>query len=60
KDDGSGKAKELLWASNFDGHDSLLPRPGAIGSFPTPMCWADFSICFYFIGPPSCLFHWPN
>ncbi len=27
KDDGSGEAKELLWASNFDGHDSLLPAP---------------------------------
>src|SRR5438128_2059128 len=27
KDDGSGKAKELLWASNFDGHDSLLQAP---------------------------------
>jgi hypothetical protein len=28
KDDGSGQAKELLWASNFDGHDSPLPGPG--------------------------------
>jgi hypothetical protein len=26
-DDGSGKARELLWPTNFDGHDSLLPPP---------------------------------
>jgi hypothetical protein len=28
KDDGTGKAKELLWASNHDGHDSYVPGPG--------------------------------
>ena len=28
KDDGTGEAKELLWASKFDGHDSFLPGPG--------------------------------
>jgi len=27
EDDGSGKAKELLWPSKFDGHDSFLPAP---------------------------------
>src|SRR5438876_566740 len=27
KDDGTGEAKELLWASKFDGHDSFLPAP---------------------------------
>jgi hypothetical protein len=27
KDDGTGEAKELLWASNYDGHDSFLPGP---------------------------------
>ena len=25
KDDGTGQARELLWPTNFDGHDSLLP-----------------------------------
>lgn len=29
KDDGSGEAKELLWPSKFDGHDSFLPGPGS-------------------------------
>lgn len=29
QDDGTGKSKELLWASNFDGHDSFLPAPGS-------------------------------
>jgi hypothetical protein len=29
KDDGSGEAKELLWPSRFDGHDSFLPGPGS-------------------------------
>jgi len=29
KDDGTGQAKELLWPSKFDGHDSFLPRPGS-------------------------------
>jgi hypothetical protein len=28
KDDGSGRAKELLWASQYDGHDSYIPGPG--------------------------------
>src|SRR5262249_18650650 len=28
KDDGSGKAREILWPSRFDGHDSYLPGPG--------------------------------
>jgi hypothetical protein len=28
KDDGSGQASQLLWPSNFDGHDSFLPGPG--------------------------------
>ena len=27
-DDGTGQAKELLWPSKFDGHDSFLPGPG--------------------------------
>jgi len=29
KDDGTGDAKELLWLSKFDGHDSFLPGPGS-------------------------------
>jgi hypothetical protein len=29
KDDGSGKAAELLWTSPYDGHDSYLPGPGS-------------------------------
>jgi len=29
KDDGTGQAKELLWPSKFDGHDSFLPGPGS-------------------------------
>lgn len=28
KDDGTGKAKELVWASGYDGHDSYVPGPG--------------------------------
>jgi hypothetical protein len=28
KDDGTGKAKELLWATDFDGHNSYVPGPG--------------------------------
>jgi hypothetical protein len=28
QDDGTGKAKELLWASGHDGHDSYVPGPG--------------------------------
>jgi hypothetical protein len=28
KDDGTGKAKELLWATKFNGHDSYVPGPG--------------------------------
>ena len=28
KDDGSGKAKELLWATDLDGHNSYVPGPG--------------------------------
>ncbi len=28
KDDGTGTAKELLWATNFNGHDSYVPGPG--------------------------------
>jgi len=28
KDDGTGKAKEFLWPSKYDGHDSYLPGPG--------------------------------
>jgi hypothetical protein len=28
KDDGTGRAKQLLWATNFDGHDSYVPGPG--------------------------------
>ena len=28
KDDGSGQAKEQLWESRYDGHDSYLPGPG--------------------------------
>ena len=28
KDDGTGKARELLWETEFDGHDSYLPGPG--------------------------------
>jgi len=28
KDDGTGKAKELLWASEHDGHDSYVPGTG--------------------------------
>jgi len=28
KDDGTGEAKELLWASEYDGHDSSIPGPG--------------------------------
>jgi len=28
KDDGTGRAKELLWATNFNGHDSYVPGPG--------------------------------
>ena len=27
RDDGTGTAKELLWATEFDGHDSYLPGP---------------------------------
>jgi hypothetical protein len=29
KDDGSGQAKELLWPSKHDGHDSFIPGPGS-------------------------------
>jgi hypothetical protein len=29
RDDGTGAAKELLWPSQFDGHDSLLPASGS-------------------------------
>ncbi|HJZ96963.1 MAG TPA: hypothetical protein VKE70_10695 [Candidatus Solibacter sp.] len=28
QDDGSGTAKNLLWATKFDGHNSFLPGPG--------------------------------
>ncbi len=28
KDDGTGRARGLLWATEFDGHDSYLPGPG--------------------------------
>ena len=28
QDDGTGKAKELLWTSGYDGHDSYVPGPG--------------------------------
>jgi hypothetical protein len=28
KDDGTGKAKDLLWATEFDGHNSYVPGPG--------------------------------
>ena len=28
KDDGTGKAKELLWPTEFDGHGSYVPAPG--------------------------------
>jgi hypothetical protein len=28
KDDGTGRAKDLLWATEFDGHDSYVPGPG--------------------------------
>ena len=28
KDDGTGKAKELLWATDQDGHNSYVPGPG--------------------------------
>jgi hypothetical protein len=28
KDDGTGKAKELLWATDFDGHGSYVPNTG--------------------------------
>jgi len=28
KDDGTGQAKEQLWESKYDGHDSYLPGPG--------------------------------
>jgi hypothetical protein len=31
RDDGSGKSKDLLWASEFDGHDSYIP--GANGDW---------------------------
>jgi hypothetical protein len=29
RDDGTGKAKEMLWPTPYDGHDSYLPGPGA-------------------------------
>jgi hypothetical protein len=29
RDDGTGEAKELLWRSKFDGHDSFLTGPGS-------------------------------
>ena len=29
QDDGTGKAKEMLWPTPHDGHDSYLPGPGA-------------------------------
>ena len=28
KDDGTGRAKDLLWATEFDGHGSYVPGPG--------------------------------
>ncbi len=29
EDDGSGRAKELLWPTEFNGHGSYVPRPGS-------------------------------
>ena len=28
KDDGTGEARELLWTTNYDGHNSYVPGPG--------------------------------
>jgi hypothetical protein len=29
KDDGTGEAKDLLWKTDYDGHNSYVPAPGA-------------------------------
>jgi hypothetical protein len=51
KDDGSGEAKELLWASKFDGHDSFLPAPGSDWIISDTYVIAGYQYLFLFHRP---------
>lgn len=50
-DDGSGRAKELLWPTNFDGHDSLLPGPGGDWIISDTYVLAGYQYLFLFHRP---------
>lgn len=50
-DDGSGRAKQLLWATNFDGHDSLLPGPGGDWIISDTYVLAGYQYLFLFHRP---------
>jgi len=51
EDDGSGRAKQQLWASNFDGHDSLLPGPGGDWIISDTYVLAGYQYLFLFHRP---------
>lgn len=55
KDDGSGKAQELLWTSKFDGHDSYLPGPGGDWIISDTYVIAGYQ-CLFLYHRPSKLF----
>jgi hypothetical protein len=51
KDDGSGQPTELVWPSNFDGHDSFLPRPGGDWIISDTYVLAGFQYLFLYHRP---------
>ena len=50
-DDGTGEARELLWSSKFDGHDSFLPGPGSDWIISDTYVIAGYQYLFLFHRP---------
>jgi hypothetical protein len=51
KDDGTGNAKDLLWTTEFDGHNSYLPGPGGDWIISDTYSIAGFQYLFLYHRP---------